>query len=113
MCDAFWRYKDVPDDLKGERKGKNKGFPKEVGQKEERKLRARQEGDRGVWFGFGMFGLVGWSVSIPTLIGIALGVWIDKTWPSRYSWTLMGLIIGVLIGCLNAWYWVKRESGKW
>ncbi|MFP4088437.1 MAG: AtpZ/AtpI family protein [Desulfobacteraceae bacterium] len=102
----------MPDDLKGERGGKNKGFPKEVGQKEARKLRARQEGDRGVWFGFGMFGLVGWSVSIPTLIGIALGVWIDKTWPSRYSWTLMGLIIGVLIGCLNAWYWVKRESGK-
>ena len=103
----------MPDDLKGERGEENKGFPKEVGQKEERKLRARQEGDRGVWFGFGMFGLVGWSVSIPTLIGIALGVWIDKTWPSRYSWTLMGLIIGVLIGCLNAWYWVKRESGKW
>ena len=26
-----------------------------------RKLRAREEGDRGVWFGLGMMGLVGWS----------------------------------------------------
>jgi ATP synthase protein I len=81
-----------------------------VGAKEDRKMRARRERDRGVWFGLGMFGLVGWSVAIPTVIGIGLGVWIDTKWPSRYSWTLMFLIIGVLVGCLNAWYWVKRES---
>jgi len=66
--------------------------------------------DRGVWFGFGMFGLVGWAVAIPTVIGIGLGIWVDTKWPSRYSWTLMFLITGVLVGCLNAWYWVKRES---
>ena len=26
--------------------------------------------------------------------------------------TLMGLIIGVTLGCLNAWFWVKRESRR-
>ena len=49
---------------------------------------------------------------IPTLIGVAAGVWIDKTFGSRYSWTLMGLSIGVVLGCLNAWYWVNRESRR-
>ncbi|MFW6114839.1 MAG: AtpZ/AtpI family protein [Thermodesulfobacteriota bacterium] len=93
-----------------ERKGHQKDFPEEVGTKERRKIKARREGDRGVWFGFGMFGLVGWAVAIPTLIGVAVGVWIDKTWPSPYSFTLMGLFIGVVVGCINAWYWVKRES---
>jgi ATP synthase protein I len=83
-----------------------------VGTKEDRKMRARQEKDRGVWFGLGMFGLVGWSVAIPTVIGIGLGIWIDTKWPSPYSWTLMFLIIGVLVGCLNAWYWIKRESKR-
>lgn len=87
-------------------------FPDEVGRREERKLKARREGDRGVYFGFGMFGLVGWSVAIPTLIGIALGIWIDRTWPSRYSWTLMFVFIGIIVGCLNAWYWVRRESRR-
>lgn len=77
--------------------------------KEARKIRARSRKDRSVWFGLGMFGLVGWSVSIPTVVGIALGVWIDVKWPSRYSWTLMLLIIGIVIGCLNAWFWVSRE----
>jgi ATP synthase protein I len=56
-----------------------------------------------------MFGLVGWSVAIPTLLGVTLGIWIDLKWPSRYSWTLMFLIIGVLLGCLNAWFWLSRE----
>jgi ATP synthase protein I len=88
------------------------GLIETVGTKENRKIRARQEEDRGVWFGLGMFGLVGWSVAIPALIGIAAGIWIDKRWPSHYSWTLMLLVIGVGVGCLNAWYWVKRESRR-
>jgi ATP synthase protein I len=86
------------------------GLTEKVGVKENRKMRARREKDRGVWFGLGMFGLVGWAVAIPTVVGIGLGIWIDTKWPSQYSWTLMFLIIGVLVGCLNAWYWVKRES---
>jgi ATP synthase protein I len=81
-----------------------------VARKEARKEKARGEKDRGLWFGLGMFGLVGWSVAIPTLIGIAAGVWIDSSVSSPYSWTLMLLFVGVVVGCLNAWYWVRRES---
>jgi len=57
-----------------------------------------------------MFGVVGWSVAIPTLIGTALGIWIDNNWPSQFSWTLMLLIGGVMVGCLNAWYWVRKAG---
>lgn len=60
------------------------------------------------WFGLGTFGLVGWSVVIPALLGVAVGLWIDRTWPSRFSWTLMLLIGGVMVGCINAWYWVRK-----
>ena len=56
-----------------------------------------------------MSGLVGWSVTIPTLIGAALGMWVDKHYPSPYSWTLMLLFMGLIIGCLNAWQWVHSE----
>ena len=82
----------------------------EVAAKQERKVKARQEGDRSAWFGLGMFGLVGWSVTVPTLIGIAIGLWIDARWPSRFSWTLMLMVFGVAMGCVNAWWWVQRES---
>ncbi|EKJ98905.1 F0F1-ATPase subunit [Rhodopirellula baltica SH28] len=81
-----------------------------VDAKQSRKLDARQQGDRSAWFGLGMFGLVGWSIAIPTLLGIAMGIWVDERWPSRFSWTLMLLIGGVGVGCLNAWWWVNREN---
>jgi ATP synthase protein I len=83
---------------------------REITKKQQRKLAARREGERSAWFGLGMFGLVGWSVALPTLLGIALGIWIDETWPSRFSWTLMLLTLGVGLGCLNAWWWIQREG---
>lgn len=87
-------------------------FSDEVGRKAKRKLKARREKNRTAWFWLGMFGLVGWSVAVPTLIGVAIGIWIDATWPDGISWTLNLLIIGVIVGCINAWYWVKRESRR-
>jgi len=80
--------------------------------KEIRKLKTRQQNTQEVWFWLGMFGIVGWSIAVPTLMGVAAGVWIDTKWPSRYSWTLMLLMAGVMLGCLNAWYWVTRESRR-
>lgn len=83
---------------------------KEIGRKAARKIKARAERDRSVWFGLGMFGLIGWSVAVPTILGVALGLWLDGLLDDRVSWTLTFLLIGVALGCLNAWYWVKRES---
>ena len=83
-------------------------FTQKVAQKETLRIRGLKHKDETVWFGLGMFGIVGWAIAIPTLIGIALGRWIDRTWPSQYSWALMFLIAGVVIGCINAAYWVRK-----
>jgi ATP synthase protein I len=82
----------------------------EIGRSAQRKQRARARNKESAWFGLGMFGLVGWSVAIPMLAGIMLGLWLDEHWPGRHSWTLTLLIIGIALGCLNAWYWIKQES---
>lgn len=81
----------------------------EVAKKEERRVRARKSPGQSVWFGLGMFGLIGWSIAIPTIIGIAIGVWIDRTWKPGYSCTLMCLFVGVVMGCWIAWYWIQQE----
>ena len=77
--------------------------------KQARKLRAMKQRGRNAWFGLGMFGLIGWSVAIPAVALTALGVWIDARQSGPYSWTLMLLVIGVGLGCVNAWLWVSRE----
>lgn len=63
-----------------------------------------------MWFGLGMMGLIGWSVVVPTLLGTALGLWLDKHHPSEHSWTLALLVAGLTLGCFNAWHWVSREQ---
>jgi ATP synthase protein I len=84
-------------------------FDAQVGAKAVRKLKARKS-TQGVWFGLGMMGLIGWSVAVPTLLGAALGIWLDKHHPGKHAWTLALLVTGLAIGCLNAWFWVAKEE---
>ncbi|MCB2187578.1 MAG: AtpZ/AtpI family protein [Deltaproteobacteria bacterium] len=96
--------------MPGEQEPSQEKWAGEVGRKLERKLAHRREGERSVWFGLGMFGLVGWSVAIPALLGVALGIWLDAKFESRRSWTLLLLGVGIVVGCLNAWWWVQKEN---
>lgn len=82
----------------------------QVDAKARRKLHARRRGQPGVWFGLGMMGIIGWSVVVPTLIGAALGRWLDTHYPGQHPWTLALLMAGLTLGCFNAWYWVRKED---
>ena len=62
------------------------------------------------WSSIAVLGVIGWSVTVPALLGVALGIWIDRHWPSRFSWSLMLLLGGLLFGCVQAWLRVA-ESG--
>lgn len=82
---------------------------KTISRKEARKISARGE-KKGLWFGLGMFGLVGWSVVIPTLLGLAFGIWLDGRFENGVSWTLTMFFLGLFLGILNAWSWIQREG---
>jgi ATP synthase protein I len=84
-------------------------YEQDVEGSEVRKQRAQREGDSFLsWLG--TFGLVGWSITIPTVIAIAIGVWLDRRYQTSISWTVTLLFVGVCLGCALAWYWVRRES---
>jgi len=84
-------------------------FSQEVGEKEKRKLLAQRDNRKSEWFGLSMFGMVGWSVVVPALLGAALGIKLDKTYHQSFSWTLTLLVSGLFSGCLIAWHWVSKE----
>ncbi|MGI5819653.1 MAG: AtpZ/AtpI family protein [Armatimonadota bacterium] len=98
-----------PEPQTREQERREEQLARSLGRAERRKVRARRREDESVWFGLGTFGLVGWSVAIPTLIGLALGIWLDSALPLGFSWTLTLLFVGIIVGCLNAWYWISRE----
>jgi ATP synthase protein I len=85
-------------------------FADHVGDKAVLKLKARRSGAHSVLLGLGTMGLIGWSVAIPTLLGAALGIWLDKQHAGAHSWTLALLVGGLALGCLNAWRWVANED---
>ncbi len=87
-------------------------FSQRVGERAARKIKAQRHITQVVWTGLGMMGLIGWSVAVPTLLGTALGFWADKHYPGIHSWTLMLLVIGLGLGCFNAWHWISRESSE-
>lgn len=85
-------------------------FSEEIGEKENRKLKALHEKKRSVWAGLGIFGMVGWSIAVPTVLGVALGLWLDKNNSESISWTLTLLVAGLFLGCQMAWQWVAKED---
>lgn len=85
------------------------GMQDEVAKREQRKIESRQD-QRSIWYGLGMFGLVGWSIAIPTVAGIFIGLWLDRRWDHPFSCTLMSMFVGLVFGCWIAWFWVRREG---
>jgi ATP synthase protein I len=62
--------------------------------------------------GFSTFGMIGWSISVPTVGGAFLGMWLDQTMPQAFSWTIALILGGVAIGALIAWAWIGKEDGR-
>lgn len=82
----------------------------QIVRKAERMKELQNKPQRNALYGLGMFGLVGWAVAVPTVLGALIGLYIDARSTSEISWTLSLLLAGAVLGCLNAWYWVQREA---
>lgn len=96
--------------MKSIRKKTDVSFSQQIGEQETRKLNALEETNQGVWYGLGMFGMIGWSITVPALLGTALGVWLDNHYSQSFSWTITLLFLGLFLGCLTAWMWVSDEE---
>ncbi|MDR9402893.1 MAG: Na+-translocating F1F0-ATP synthase subunit AtpZ [Halothece sp. Uz-M2-17] len=89
-----------------------KQFQETIKHKLSERRRAREEEKReGIWFGLAMMGIVGWSVAIPTLIGVAIGIGLDAAFPQLSPGILIAsILVGLACGCWIAWFWIQQES---
>jgi ATP synthase protein I len=100
----------MDDDAPPSSAGGDRAFVDQIGRSVQRKLTAKGQEGNPLWAGLGMAGLVGWSVCVPTLLGVMLGVWVDRHHPGRHSWTLALLVAGLVLGCANAWRWLSHQA---
>jgi ATP synthase protein I len=96
--------------MKSDETNDESSFSSRIKEQETRKVKAQGADTESPWLGLGMFGMVGWSVVVPSVLGALLGFWLDHHHPVPFSWTLSLLVVGLIIGCVMAWYWVVKEE---
>ena len=89
-----------------------KDFRDEAIKKESRKLKARRKKEVNAWWGFSLFGLVGWSVVVPALICVFVGMWLEEHYASSHTCTLVMLLAGICVGSVFALLLLARELFK-
>ena len=91
--------------------GKQHGeaFLSEVKRRRERHEEHEREGNSSFWQSVGVMGTIGWTVSIPMVLGVFLGRWIDSRLDSDQIFTIFCLLVGLIMGCLTAWRIISEK----
>lgn len=88
-----------------------RGTPEDdIGRRARRLKKARENPGVSPLRGLGAFGMIGWSIAVPTVGGAFLGLWLDRTLPQDFPWVLALILGGVTLGGFIAWAWIGRES---
>jgi ATP synthase protein I len=80
-----------------------------VRKREQRRELWQREGERSLGQNLAMIGALGWTIVVPTLLGIFAGRWLDRTFHSGIFWTLGLLVAGLAAGCAFAWRRMHSE----
>ena len=62
--------------------------------------------------GLGAFGMIGWSISVPTVLGALLGLWLDRVLSHGISWTIALILGGLALGIFIAGTWMNKERDR-
>lgn len=88
---------------------KRNGSADEIGRRAKRMKAARDNPGLSPLRGIGTFGMIGWSIAVPTVGGAFLGLWLDRITPQSFSWTIALIVGGVTLGSLVSWSWISKE----
>jgi ATP synthase protein I len=58
----------------------------------------------------GQMGILGWTIVLPTLLGLVLGHSLDRHFASGVFFSAPLLMIGAAVGLWSAWKWMHHQS---
>jgi ATP synthase protein I len=76
----------------------------------ERDSRGRAEPEPSLGSRLGQIGILGWAIVLPTLLGLAFGHWLDRTFGTRVFFSALFLMLGAVVGFWSAWKWMHRQQ---
>lgn len=76
----------------------------------ERERNAREEPEPSLGSRLGQIGILGWSIVVPTLLGLAIGHWLDKRFHTGVFFAAPLLMAGAAFGLWSAWKWMHRQT---
>jgi ATP synthase protein I len=85
------------------------GMSDAVRKQQQRRNHWLTEGETSVMRFVGQIGILGWIIVTPTLIGLFIGRWLDRTFGSGIFWSAALLMMGVTAGFWSAWRWMHRQ----
>ncbi len=56
----------------------------------------------------GQIGILGWTVIVPSLLGLFLGRWLDRTFGTGVFFSAPLLLVGAALGLWFVWKWMNR-----
>ena len=56
----------------------------------------------------GQIGILGWTVIVPTLLGLFAGRWLDRTFATGVFFSAPLLLVGAALGLWFVWKWMNR-----
>jgi len=77
-----------------------------------RKRRGLEQPEPSLGSRLGQMGILGWSIVLPTLLGLALGHWLDRRLGTGVFFSAPLLMIGAGFGLWSAWKWMHRQTGR-
>jgi ATP synthase protein I len=75
-----------------------------------RERRGRDEPEPSLGSRLGQIGILGWSIVIPTLLGLVIGHWLDRHFGTGVFFSAPLLMIGAAFGLWSAWKWMHRQT---
>ncbi len=76
----------------------------------QRKRRAELEPEPSLGSRLAQIGILGWTIVLPTLLGLVVGHWLDRHFATRVFFSAPLLMVGAAIGLWSAWKWMHRQT---
>jgi ATP synthase protein I len=76
----------------------------------QRKRHAEREPEPSLGSRLAQIGILGWTIVLPTLLGLVIGHWLDRHFATRVFFSAPLLMVGAAIGLWSAWKWMHRQT---